>query len=242
MKGVDINSELIKLKDKTRSKEDDLIHEANRILAQDLFSEKKILDNLKHYNNSFDLIDEEDMPSHLIFNVFEIKKIALDYRLKFIESKYFQAEFPYEAILKIKDINTTYKKDIKGFKILAPIAAFKENKLIKSSILFAPTNYGNYCVIHTWGEPLKWHRKIASLPLKSFDNLFKTVFLYTLIVTLLIPTPLITLDSTATYWSGYRAAAFMHLLIFHLGVTVYLTFTLAKNLSSIAWNHYKDFG
>ena len=95
MKGVDINSELIKLKDKTRSKEDDLIHEANRILAQDLFSEKKILDNLKHYNNSFDLIDEEDMPSHLIFNVFEIKKIALDYRLKFIESKYFQAEFPY---------------------------------------------------------------------------------------------------------------------------------------------------
>ena len=242
MKSIDINNELTKLKDKTRSKEDDLIHEANRILAQDLFSEKKILNNLKHYNNSFDIIDEEDISSELIFKVSEIKKIALDFRLKFIESKFFKTEIPYEAILKIKHINTTYKKDIKGFKILAPIAAFKEDKLTKSSILLAPTNYGNYCVIHTWGEPLKWYRKIASWPLKNFDNLFKTVLLYTLIITLSIPTPLITLDSTATYWSVYRAAAFMHLLIFHLGVTVYITFTFAKNLSSIAWNHYRDFG
>ena len=54
------------------------------------------------------------------------------------------------------------------------------------------------------------------MPLKNFENLFKTVLLYTLIVTLIIPTPLITLDSEATYWSGYRAAAFMHLLIFRL--------------------------
>ena len=242
MKSVNINSELTKLKIRSRSKEDDLIEEANRILAKDLFSENKILNNLKHYNNSFELIDEEDVDSEKIFKISEIKKIAIDYRLKFIDSQYFKAEIPYEAVLKIKEINTSFRKDIKGFKILAPIDAFKAEKTTKSSILFAPTNYGNYCLIHDWGTQLKWHRKITSWPLKNFDNLFKTVFLYTLIITLVIPTPLITLDSDATYWSGYRAAAFMHLLIFHLGVTAYITFTFAKNLSSIAWNHFKDFG
>ena len=239
---IDINNKLRKLKDTSRSKEDDLFDEAKRILAQDLFSEKKILNNLKQYNNLFELIDEEDVPSEHIFNISEIKKIAIDYRLKFIDSQFFKADIPYEAILKIKHLNTNYHKNIKGFKILAPISAFKEEKLTKGSILFAPTNYGNYYLVHSWGSSFKWHRKIVSLPLKNFENLFITVLLYTLIVTLVIPTPLITLDSEATYWSGYRAAAFMHLLIFHMGVTAYITFTLGKNLSATAWNHYKDFG
>lgn len=239
---IDIKDKLTELRRKTRSREDDLIEEANRILAKDLFSEEKILNNIKHYNNSFELVDEDDMDSDLIFKISEIKKIALAYRLKFIDSQYFKAEIPYEAILKIKYINLTHRKDIKGFKILAPIEAFKEKEITKGAILFAPTNYGNYCIIHKWGKPLKWHRKILSWPLKHFDNLFTTVFVYTLIVTLCTPTALITLDETATYWSGYRAAAFMHLLIFHCGVTAYITFAFGKNMSSITWNHYKDFG
>ena len=242
MKNVDINNELERARSKSRNIEDELLHEANRILAKDLLSEKKILSNLKHYNNSFELVDEEDVDKGRIFKIAEIKKIALDYRLKFIDSQYFKIEIPYEAILRVKHLNLTHHKDLKGFKILAPIEAFKSDELKKSAILFAPTNYGNYYIVHKWGSSLKWYRKLASWPLKNFDNLFITVFLYTLIVTLCIPTPLITLDSSATYWSGYRAAAFMHLLIFHCGVTAYITFTFAKNLSSIAWNHFKDFG
>lgn len=239
---VDLNNELLKFKNKNRSKEDDLLEEAKRILSRDLFSEKKILNNLNNYNNSFDLIDEDDVQSELIFKVSEIKKIALDYQLKFIDSQFFKAEIPYEAILKIKHLNTTYHKDIKGFKILAPIAAFKDDKLIKGSILFAPTNYGNYCIIHNWGASYKWYRKFTSWPLKNFENLFKTVFVFSLIVTLITPTSFITSDPEATYWTGYRAAAFLHFMIFHFGITVYFTFAFGKNFSSSAWNHYKDFG
>jgi hypothetical protein len=242
MKRVDIENELARFKTKTRSKEDDLLNEANRILNTDLFSEKKILNNLKQYANSFELVDEDDVDSKLIFNAGEIKKIALDYRLKFIDSQYFKPEIPYEAILKIKHINLNYRKELKGFKILAPLKAFKEDGLKHPSILFAPTNLGNYYIIHKWGDDFKWHRKIISWPLKNFDHLFGAVLIYTLIVTLSIPTPLITLDATATYWCGYRAAAFMHLLIFHCGVTAYITFAFGKNLSSITWNHYRDFG
>lgn len=242
MKRVDITGELTRLKIKTRSNEDDLINEANRILSNDLFSENKILNNLKQYNTSFEIIDEEDVDSTMIFNLSEIKKIALQYRLKFIDSQYFKDEIPYEAILKIKHINLKHHKDLKGFKILAPIEAFKKDGLKQPAILLAPTNLGNYYIIHKWGNDFKWHRKLTSWPLKNFDHLFTTVFIYTLIVTLALPTSLITLDATATYWCGYRAAAFMHLLIFHCGVTAYITFAFGKNLSSITWNHYRDFG
>ncbi|MDP1802133.1 MAG: hypothetical protein Q8L81_12320 [Bacteroidota bacterium] len=242
MKAVNIKEELTRFKNKTRSKEDELIQEAHRILSNDIFSEDKILKNLKHYNNSFEIVDEEDVDSNMIFKISEIKKIALQYRLKFIDSKYFKDEIPYEAILKIKHINLCYRKDIKGFKILAPLEAFKEDGVKKPAILFAPTNLGNYYIIHKWGGDFKWYRKMLSWPLKNFDHLFGTVIIYTLIVTLCIPTPLITLDATAGYWSGYRAAAFMHLLIFHCGVTAYITFAFGKNLSSITWNHYRDFG
>ena len=77
LRDIDINNKLRKLKDTSRSKEDDLFDEAKRILAQDLFSEKKILNNLKQYNNLFELIDEEDVPSEHIFNISEIKKLPL---------------------------------------------------------------------------------------------------------------------------------------------------------------------
>ena len=68
-----------------------------------------------------------------------------------------------------------------------------------------------------------------------------TVILSTLVLTLLLPTSLITLDARATYWSGYRAAAFMHLLIFNAGITTYITFAFLGNFSSSVWNRKRDF-
>ncbi len=242
MKKVDIEQELIRLRLTTHNKADDLVKEANLILASDLLTEKKILNNLKHYQNSFDLINEEEVNNDLIFTVSQIKNIALTYRLKFLDSQFYKREIPFEAVLKIKDIDIQQRKNIKGFKILAPIESFKIEKSIFCSILLAPTNLGNYYIIHKWGDPFKWHRKLFSWPLKNFDNLFISILVFTLMVTLSLPTPLITLDTSATYWCGYRAAAFMHLLIFHCGVTAYVTFVLGKNLSSITWNRYKDFG
>lgn len=78
-------------------------------------------------------------------------------------------------------------------------------------------------------------------PLRRFENLALTVIMATLLITLALPTWLITLDSSAQYWSGYRAAAFMHLLIFNAGITAYLTFAFSRHFSSTVWNRKKDF-
>jgi len=68
-----------------------------------------------------------------------------------------------------------------------------------------------------------------------------TIILVTFIITMSLPINLITLDPSADYWSGYRAAAFFHLLIFNVGVVVYTTFAFSKNFSSTIWNRDRDF-
>ncbi len=239
---VDIENQLSRLRNKTRTVEEQVISETKRILTNDLFAEKKILDHLKQYNKSNEVVSEEDVDEHLIYTRQEIKQVAIFYRLKFLESKFYKPEIPYEAVLKIKSLNEKYHKDIKLFKVLAPHESFSNKHFHFDSMLFAKTNYDNYFLIHRWGKQLKWNRKIKYWPLRNFETLGLTLIVCTLIITLMLPTRLITLDSKATYWSGYRAAAFFHLLIFNFGVTAFITFSFAKNFSSSIWNSERDFG
>jgi len=238
---INIQHQLLKLRHKAQQDGDSLVLEANRILNNELFAEKHILENLIQYNKSFELIDEEEVDREMIFSLTEIKNLCVIHRLKFLDSKHYKTDIPYEAILKIKDVNRDYHKDLRYFKILSVPESF--NKVgNQESLLFAKTNHGSYFLIHKWGNTLKWKRKYKYWHLQQFENLFIALLVLTLCITLLLPTSLITLDHKAEYWSGYRAAAFFHLLIFNVGVTAYVSFAFGKNFSSSIWNQQKDFG
>jgi hypothetical protein len=238
---INILEGLRKVRNRTKTNEDTLVDEAQRILRNDLFTDKKILQNLKQYANSNELITEEDVNPEYIFTLKEIKTMAINYRLKFLESKYYKPEIPYEAVLKIKELNATYKKELKQFKILSVAESFSGKAVENNAALFAKTNHDNYYVIHTWGTDLERGRKIKYWPLRNVETLAITIMVFTLIVTLSLPTNLITLDTKATYWCGYRAGTFFHLLIFFTGFTTYFTITFAKNFSSGNWNKQNDF-
>jgi hypothetical protein len=239
--GTHLKHELIRVRSKTRKHDDEAVSEVKKILKQDLLGGKKILENLPLYKNSFTLINEEDVNSSDIFTPDEIKKIAIIYRLKFLEHNYYKPEIPYELSLKIQRLNISLRKEIKEYMILAPHNSFVNSSNNEEALLFLKTNYDNYYLLHSWGKPIKASRRLKFLPLRSFETLVTTIFVITLLIAISLPTKLITLDHKAEYWSGYRAAAFFHLLIFNFGVTVYFTFAFAKNFSSSVWNRYKDF-
>jgi hypothetical protein len=239
---VDFRQELGRLREKERRQEDLVLQEANRILQTDLFHENKILNYLNDYGRTFEHLDEEDVIAENIFTEEEVKKLAVRHRLKFLSSSLYRSEIPYQAVLKIKDLNQKHRKDLKHFFVLAQPSAFFQSGQIPQSALFVSTNNGNYFMLHRWGGDLSWSRKFKFWPMRSFENLFATVLVIALLVTLVLPTALITLDSKAEYWSGYRAAAFFHLLIFFGGFTTYLTFAFAGNFSNVVWNRKKDFG
>lgn len=238
---VDVKNQLTRLRSRNRTGEDRLLNEARQILNNDLFTEKKILENLKQYNQSFNILDEDVLDPSLVFSPEEIKQVAVIYRLKFLESKLYKPEIPYEAILKIKDLNTLFRKEIKLFSVLAHPRSFRDINREEEALLFAKTNHGNYYLVHKWGKKFNTLRKFEYFPLRNFETLVLTVLTVTLLITMILPTEFITLDSSATYWCGYRAAAFFHLLIFNLGVTIYITFAFTKNFSSSIWNRVKDF-
>ena len=240
-KEIDIKNQLNLLSAKTRGGGDKLLSEAKRILTQDLYTEKNILKNLAGYNKSSQFADEEDVATELVYSLGEIKQICITYRLKFLDSKCFKAEFPYEAVLKIKGLNNRHYKDLKDFQILAPAESYDKKKFQGDALLFVKTNYDNYFLIHKWGTKMSWFRKFRYWHMQHFENLFVSIILITLMITLCLPINLITLDSHESYWSGYRAAAFFHLLIFNMGVAVYITFAFSKNFSSTIWNREQDF-
>jgi hypothetical protein len=241
MKHIDLVQKLKSGKQKTNNAAENVIIEVNKILNENLYSKKNVLHNLKHYNKSFELIDEEDVDTSAIYSTSQIRALALNYRLRFLDSQHCKSYFPYESVLKIEHLNIQHKKALAGFKVLSTDKFFKDSKNTDVALLFAPTNLGNYYLIHKWGTDLKWHRKLFSWPLKNIETLFVSLIIFTFIVTMCLPTNLITLDHKATYWCAYRIGVFFHLLIFFMGFTAYFTFAFSKNLSSSIWNRYSSF-
>jgi len=238
--GISIADILLKRKIKHARHEDRLIDEAYSILNRDLFHEKKVLSNLTLYNRSFEQIDEDDADVLDVFAEKDIKEICIAYRLRFIDSQFYKKEIPYAAILKIKDLNVKYRKNLKGFKIMAPIESFRSDAEDKELLLFAPTNNGNYCLIYKWGAPLNKNRAWLYWPMRRFETLMITVLVISAILAFSLPTRLIWLPEHSPWWGMYRLGALLHIFIFNLGFTAYLTFAFSNNLSASSWNSSND--
>lgn len=236
-KPLNIASQLEKVRAKNRQHEDILLNEVQNILSADLLKENKILNHLKFYNETFELVDETDVDYSLIYTVKEIKKICIDYRLRFLDSQSYRNEIPYAAVLKIKDFNLKYRKDLKHFKILAPAKSFAQGENKLPCLLFAETLNGNYYLIHSWGDNFKWNRTLINFPLRTIETLFLTIALFTLLITISLPVELITLDRSAPYWCGYRIATYFHLLIFFSAFITYSMLTFRTYFSSGDWNN-----
>lgn len=239
--GYDIKNELLKLKAKPKLPEDEVIAEVNRILSQSIFKEENILRNLRTYNKSFQKLNEEFLEEHLVFKPSEIKKTCIKLRLKFLDSQNYHFDVPYAAVLKIKELNREQGKDLEGFKIMGVSESFRKRLPHTNFALFAPTVYGNYYLIHTWGEKLPWYKKMMAFPLRNFETLALSLMLFVFVITLSLPTYLITLDRTATYWCGYRIATYFHLLIFFSGVTAYILVGFNKRFSGQVWQQEREF-
>jgi hypothetical protein len=240
--GFDIKEELLKLRSNVPiTPEDEVIQEVNKILAQSIYKEQNILHNLKSYQKTFEVLDEEGLKEKYLYTTEELKQLCINLRLKFLDSQNYPFDVPYEAISKINQLNKQQGKNIHGFKIMSTAQAFKKPSNSVNFALFAPTLLGNYYLIHSWGHRFKWYQKILAFPLRSFETLAVCLIMWTAIVTLCLPTFLITLDRTATYWSGYRAGTFFHLLIFFSGISAYILVGFNKRFSGSVWQEEREF-
>lgn len=216
-----------------------------RILAEDI-DLKQVYSILSNLDNELDRIENnviigngvannkfniDLLNSDKIYHTKEIKQICIDYRLRFLDTKYFKGTIPAEGLSKIKALEKEHNTEIKGFKIIAPSKLFKlEDK--DDPLLFAPIGNGYYYLIHQWGNDLHPFRKLLMWPFKNIANLIILVLLISFLVTLMIPNGLFSKSSTnAQFWILYF---FMFKCI--ASVVIFYGFALGKNFSPAIWN------
>jgi hypothetical protein len=242
LKKLDLINELKIIKQKNNSTEEDLILQTKQILQNDIIYTTKVLNHLPYYNKLLTVVTEDECDKNLIFSINEIKEVAVNNRLRFLESNYFKNSLPYEAKLKILEIEKKQLKELSNFFVLATYNSFKKSKQHQNCLLFSETNYGNYYLIHNWGNQFIQSRKFLSWPLKNFETLFISLIIISVLITLTLPNNWLTNKTqNLPYWNVFRFVAFLHLLIIGFGVSVYYIMAFSKNLSNTIWDSHKEF-
>jgi len=212
--------------------ESDLLAEIKNIFDQNDRKDASIISQLQSSSErDHNALDLDLLDTDRIFHVSHIKAICIDYRLRFLDSKLFKGSIPYEAAIKIKELEKEHKTVIEGFKIMAPSKLFKlENA--DDPLLFAPIGNGYYYLIHKWGNDLSPYRKLAVLPFKSFENLMILTALVSFFASFLVPKGLLSIETSGVQF----LLTFLFMFKSVAAVVLYYSFAAGKNFNSVIWD------
>lgn len=219
---------------KNEIKEEVLLRQVREILHKDQLKEEDILKRIQEANpqeidsNPFDF---DLLESGRIFHLSQIKKICINYRLRFLSTKFFKEDLPLEAVAAVKELERMHETKIMGFKMVAPAEYFRlENA--DDPLLFAPIGNNYYYLVHKWGRDLHPLRKLVMWPLRNLENLLIFSFIFSFFLTFGI---------REVFFSKYQETSqFLVLFMYSFKSVVALTFfygiSLGKNFSSGNWN------
>jgi hypothetical protein len=175
---------------------------------------------------NIDLLDQNK-----IYHLTDIKTVCIDYRLRFLDAHYFKGNIPEEAITKIRILEKQHQTKIEGFKIVAPSKLLKLENL-DDPLLFAPLGNDYYYLIHTWGNDLKWYRKLQMLPFKNIENLVITLFAVSFLLAMITPIELF----TPTVGIRERITIFVFMFIWVTAMVLLYGGSKGKNFNNVIWN------
>ena len=182
----------------------------------------------KYYFNKFQL---SKLKKENIFHINTIKSTCIDYRLRFLDMKYFKGEIPLEAIEKIKQMEIDHNKKLNSFKIMAPSIMFRLKKT-DDPLLFIPIGSNYFYLIHKWGNDLAPLRKIRMWPFRSITNLLLTLLVTSYFVTLITPISIFTKNPDSSgFW-----ILFLFMFKALVSIILFLGVALGKNFNPKIWN------
>ncbi|TYP98789.1 hypothetical protein C7447_102104 [Tenacibaculum adriaticum] len=170
-----------------------------------------------------------------IFHIDQIKKICIDYRLRFLDAKYFKSDYPSEVIIKIHQLEKEHNTKLHGFKIVAPSVLFKLKKA-DDPMLFVPMSNDYYYLVHKWGNDMHPLRKFKYWVIRNVGNFGISLFVTSL---------LLTLATHSFFFREHTSIAYFFLLfVFYLkgalGLSLFYGISSGKNFSEYAWRSKYD--
>ncbi|WP_461533694.1 hypothetical protein [Sinomicrobium sp.] len=227
---VNLEQKLKEYKD-GKSHNPDLLKQVKNILEKEHQKDLHITQKLNRGSSISHTLDFEKLETDKIFHISHIKQICTDYRLRFLDSKYFKGTFPQEALSEIKTLERLHQTTLSGFKIVAPARLFRlENA--DDPLLFVPLGNDYYYLVHKWGNDLHPLRKWLMYPFKNLFTLFVLMVVISIAVTALTPLKWFTPHPEA--WHFWLL--FLFVLKSLCGITFFYAFARGKNFNGLAWN------
>jgi len=237
MNGVDLEKALIREKQREEAKSPDTVLEAfKNLLAADDKKDEEILAAI--FEGGSDLVNHlrvKDLDPDKIFTTQQIRNLCTQYRLRFLDTKYFRGEIPYEAIVKIKALQRDHNTELRAFKMIAPAAMFNLQNKDKDPLLMLPLGNNRFYLAHKWGNDLHPLRKLLVYPFRSFKTLLFTVAALAVFIVALIPDSVM-MGPYDKNTVGLRVIFFFYLFLAFSGLTALYGFSRLKNFNSELWN------
>ena len=184
--------------------------------------------SLRPQHNDFDF---DQLETKRIFHRDTIKKICIDYRLRFLDLDYFKGDVPVETIESIQALEKAHKTELQNMKIVAPSKLFKL-KNTDDPLLFVPIGNEYYYLIHKWGNDLHPLRQLLMWPFKNIVTSILSILLLSLVLTSLMPLSLFRAEPN---WSDF-VLIFMFMFKSIAAVVIYYAFAAGKNFSRAIWD------
>ncbi|MCH2032735.1 MAG: hypothetical protein MK202_04360 [Tenacibaculum sp.] len=233
---ANLQEELIK----NRAKElrgKSVLNWVNELLKEVDNQHNRIENTLKASNsnsriNKFDL---EKLDSNRIFHISQIRKICMQYRLKFLDTSFFKGDYPSETISKINELERKHDLEIQGYKIIAPSILFKLKKA-DDPLLFAPIGNNLYYLIDKWGNDINVARKLKYWPVRTFDNFAFTLLFTTILLTTLCHQLFFGAEGTVAHFF----IVFLFFLKGVIGMALFFGVSIGKNFTEYSWQSEHD--
>ena len=211
-----------------------LLQEIEEILKAEEETEQQIIERIQQgdpskvngNNFNFELLETDR-----IFHISQIKKLCIQYRLRFLNTRYYKEDLPLETIFTIKELEKKHRTTLSSFSMVAPAKYFRlENA--DDPMLFSPIGNDYYYLVHKWGKDIHPLRKILMWPLKNLETLIIFSFFTSIFLTFGI---------REVFFSRYQATSeFLILFLYTFKSVLALIFfygiSLGKNFSSGNWN------
>jgi hypothetical protein len=229
--GINLRNALVR----ERSRERQLLNEVHELLNREAEKDQSVLAALKSTPPESNIVTLEQWNPDQIFSIEQIRKICIRYRLRFLDTSFFKSEFPYEAIIKIKQLENISGNRITSFYIIAPEKAFELENINKDPLLFAPIGNDRFYLIHQWGTDIAWYKRILCWPLQTFKSFLITLWIACMLFAFLLPSSVL---HTFSFSSEIylRIWLMTHTFIGMLGLCLWAGLAFDKTFSSMNWN------
>lgn len=171
-----------------------------------------------------------------LYSIEVIKASCVNYGLRFLNTKYYKTDLPYNTYIKCAahEIEANRKID---FYIISQVSNFKIKNPIYEHLIFADAGNDNFYLIDVWGLEYPFYKKLAVLPFRNPNYLLLSILILSVILGSITPTSFINRRSDANYFCMLRISYFFSCFIFVAAVLVYYVIGIRKNLNNGEWNN-----